>query len=311
MRQIFLSLVLCLVFGGLYSCNKTGGREFPATTVAEVDTVMIGEITMFERIVNDGEFLYAISSRTDSSLFIYSLPDLKFIASGLPKGQGPGEVQYGPLLANSNTRGVWMLGFTPGELRRFELRKDSIVAVDTAHFGQIMIVNDLIVLNDSVALFNEFPACCEIYRMTADNSSTKSFKYSDEKVTGSNSPNRASFASNSKISAIVFSYIDKIIFLDPNTLQVIKTAGDGTSLNSEQTGGLPFYSAARATTDAIYVQKVVSENNAVIEIYDNDGNPVQQIQIPMAANTFTVDETNKCLILYSDDQPDRFFKVKI
>lgn len=311
MKQIFLILIICLIFCFLPSCDKAERRESPMIIIENIDTVMFDEIAVFERIVNDGKHLYGISSRTDSTLFVYSLPELTFITCGLPKGQGPNEVQYGPLPANSNTTGVWLLGFTPGELRRFECLDDTIAVVDTTYFGRIVTVNDLTILENEVALFNEFPACCEIQRMTADGSSSESFTYSREPVTGSNSRNRASFASNGKIAAIVFSYIDKIIFLDPATLKVVKTFGEGSPLNPNAIGALPFYSVAKASPNGIYVQKVVSENEAVIEVYDNDGSPIRQLQLPIVSNTFTVDERNKFLILYNDNQPDRFFKVKI
>lgn len=110
---------LCLLAA---ACSE-GRQDGVVEEQAVVDSVVINEIAAFDFITNDGEYLYATSSRTDTSLFVYDLATLKFVASGLPKGQGPNEIQYGPMPAYSNTPGVWLMGFGPGQFRQLPMGK--------------------------------------------------------------------------------------------------------------------------------------------------------------------------------------------
>lgn len=292
----------------LCACNGEKSIDFPISFEATADTIRINEITVFDKIVNDGKFLYATSSVTDTTLFVYHLPELKFATSCLPRGGGPGEVRYGPMPAYSNTQGVWLLGFEPGEFRHFELHNGQIIANDTIFAGDFITPNDLSITDNRLVSYSAFPTSCSVYNYEAgEKKPSTQYKFSDSDDASSNSSNRAIFASNGTIAAVAFMYIDRIDFLDAKTLNKRFSVGSGHKVDANTS--YPIYVNVKATSDNIYALRLLNENKMAYEVYDNCGNGVKRITMPSEQGTFTVDERNNAIIMYNNSTPERFLRI--
>ncbi len=301
---------LFVFIGAVYlcACNGEKGVDFPISFEATVDTIRINEITVFDKIVNDGKFLYATSSVTDTTLFIYSLPELEFATSGLPRGGGPGEVRYGPMPAYSNTPGVWLLGFGPGEFRHFELQDGHVIANDTISAGDVIAPNDLSITDNQLVSYSAFPTSCSVYCYEAgEKEPSAEYEFSEYDGASSNSSDRAIFASNGTIAAVAFMYIDRIVFLDAKTLNKRFSVGSGLKVDAK--ASLPIYVNIKATSDGIYALRLLNEKEMAYEVYDNNGKGVKRITMPSEQGTFTVDERNNSIIMYNNSTPERFLRI--
>lgn len=295
---------LCLM---AVACSEERQEVFVEES-AVVDSVAINEITAFDFITNDGEYLYATSSRTDTSLFVYDLATLKCVASGLPKGQGPNEIRYGPMPAYSNTPGVWLMGFGPGQFRQFKLAAGQIVATDTLMVGRAIAANGLSIINNTTVSYSNFPQSCSISAVHAgDKEAAYSYSWSKtDNITSLEVDENAIFASNGKIAGLAYVHANKLRLLNANNFHVIKTI-DGGEASAET--NLPIYIAFQPTANALYALRLISTEEMVFEIYDNDGKLTRKIKVAAVPIVFTVDESRNRIIAYDSNTPDRFLII--
>lgn len=295
------AVALCCVMA---ACSVSQS-ESVVDAQAAVDTISIDEIAVFDFIVNDGEFLYATSSRTDTSLYVYNLADLKFIASGLPKGQGPNEIQYGPMAAYSNTAGVWLMGFGPGQFRRYKADGLQITALDTIKAGRSMAVNGLSIIDNKIVAYSDFPQSCRAVQFEAGKSSPRStYQWSKtDNLTSLQNNEAVIFASNGKIAGIAYVYANKITLLNASKFTPIrKFEGDETAEGDD----LPTYIGFEPSPNGLYALRLISREKMVFEFYDNDGNLKRRIHSDASPIVFTVDESRGRIIAYDTNHPDRF-----
>lgn len=221
---------------------------------AEVDSVQIDQIVHFDRIVNDGEYLYGVSSLTDSTLYVYSLPEIKYVMAGLRHGQGPCEVKFGPLPADSDTPGAWLYGFTTGKLMHVSIAGDSIISNDTIMVDLPLAFDNLCVIGNSRVSCSLFPARFQVCTQI-EGEEPVYYRFGEDSHDPYYSPESALFTSNAATAALAYRYADRVDFLDAVTLKPKGEAGTGEKVEPKTTE-LPVYTAIRATPDGIYALKV-------------------------------------------------------
>lgn len=295
---------LCLL---AVACSE-GHQDSVVEEQAVIDTVAINEISVFDFVTNDGKYLYATSSRTDISLFVYDLATLKFVASGLPKGLGPNEIQYGPMPAYSNTPGVWLMGFGSGQFRQFKLADGQIVATDTLTAGRAIAANGISVINNTTVSYSDFPQSCSISAFHAgDKEPAYSYSWSKtDNITSLQVEENAIFASNGKIAGLAYVHDNRLTLLDAYNFHVIRTIDGGEAPGESD---LPVYIAFQPTAGGLYALRLKSAEEMVFEIYDNDRTLTREINAPAAPVVFTVDESRNRIIAYNTNSPDHFLVI--
>ena len=309
MRKILIYFSLVLF---IYSCGNDDISS-PEKKELKSEKEVLKEIISPDFLTRVDNKLIISSSQSDSMLYVYSLPDLKYLNRTGKKGRGPGEIPFFPMFCESMNRTLYVWGYGPKTIGKFDINQNGELKVnDTIKLPIYEAFNNMHILNDSLFIYY-LPDDLRIVKFDLKNK-----RYLDIIQLKKDNHNESFYYSNRGIIAandsfVVFAYLFKkeinIYRLNDFKLhKVIK--GDyeykkpivGSSDNPK------YYTQIVAGENFFYA---LCKNDKSMEVYDYDGTFVNEFTFDITPSLFAVDENNKTIYGFANDNKYEPYLLRI
>lgn len=117
------------VAGFLAGCSGgKGGDSFGEPVALKADSIAVNAIVDPRQWVSSGDYAAVLGNKTDTALFVFSLPDFGFMYSALTRGEGPDELGMWPDLyaGYADDGGFYVEDFTKNFTRLYMPGRDSL-----------------------------------------------------------------------------------------------------------------------------------------------------------------------------------------
>jgi hypothetical protein len=287
-------------------------KVFPVEKQLTAKEIPIEEIIDLERstFVIVGDFFVFASPRTDTVIFIYSLPDFHFVKCFGIKGQGPNDFLE-PEIVNSNTTDLYLFGNSNSELlKKFDIHasdENKLVIKEYKLSGIPYGIRNLTVINDSILFyFDDIPMKIGLKSFDLKLGkmiNSREIKVEERHQHENEYRNIGTLSANEHTLSYSYLYQNRIDFMyhDFSIKKIIKGDKQSIRINpSDIRDSKFFYTAYYAGKEKTYFlywgfSPNKSENNKqYIEVYDREGNPLIKYKLDITIYRFTVDEkTNR------------------
>jgi len=120
MRKI---LIFCSLLLFINSC-RNDDISSPEKKELKSEKEILKEIISPDFLTRIDNKLIISSSQSDHMLYIYSLPDLKYLHSTGTKGRGPDEIPLFPMFCESLNQTLYVWGYGPKTIRKFDINQN-------------------------------------------------------------------------------------------------------------------------------------------------------------------------------------------
>lgn len=316
---------LIYLFIGLlsfFSCTEqTISIVFPVEKSLKAIKVPVNETFSADFITKKSDYLFIISAQSDTTIYMYSLPDLKFVRNFGLKGKGPGEFQL-PMFVESSGDDLILWGFSKLNLvRRFAIDSNArIVKREDYYLKKYETFNQMRLIRDSIFVYSLVPTNYVVREYDLKNRQDLGkieFETDRDNDNPSLYSNRGVMTANDSSIVYTYNFKRQIDIYDSKTLALKKTlVGD----YKYQKPSEDFNANVKYYLDVVPGKKYFyalyrgdSERNATermdaVEVFTYDGTPVVKYTFDIAPNLFYVDEANGVMYGYVYKYPDAIFK---
>lgn len=319
MKKLFYPFICLLSF---FSCtNHTTSIVFPVEKSLSAIQVPVNEMFSADFITKKSNYLFIISVNSDTTIYMYSLPDLKFVKNFGLKGKGPEEFQL-PMFVESSGDDLILWGYSKLNLvRRFAIDSNAhIVKKKDYHLKKYETFNQMHLIRDSILVYSLVPTQYVIQEYDLKNqeySGKIELKPDQDNDNPSLYSNRGVMTANDSSIVYVYNFKRQIDIYDSETLSLKKTlAGNYTYQKPTNhfnenvkyyldviPGKKYFYALYRGDSE-----KNAAENTDAVEVFTYDGTPVIRYKFDISPDIFYVDEENGVMYGYVYKYPDVLFK---
>ena len=258
-------------------------------------------------MIQKGDYLVIESIPSSKMLFVYSVPDLRFVCATGSKGSGPEEFPSIPFLVNSQIDSIYVFGYALRHLKSMTV--DSAAGVRLAERYSLPFheaFNSMHLLKDSVLVYQT---------VMPPQYSIKKYNLRQNEMIGElkmerESPqeelawdlSRGKMAANDSVIVYVYQYKNQIDLYDLETLELKKRIVGEYKLQQPTFKDEELYYVSAFAGKKYFYALFKGERNAegknpsnTIEVYDYDGNPVALYRFDMPPLYFYPDEKNNCI----------------
>lgn len=155
MKYNLFCLLLILLL--LSACTKPhkDGTFFAESKKLLAEKIRVNEMFSPDFVTKSGENFIISNSKSDTTLFFYETPSLKFkFATGM-KGKGPDEIQTFPMFCHTlNDKYLYIRGYSPMSIKKISLESDNdLLFVDEYNLGKYDEYNFMNIINDSLFIY--------------------------------------------------------------------------------------------------------------------------------------------------------------
>ena len=156
MRKLLWVLSLAVP---LFSCGDrdtavTAKRAFPQEKRIQAVKCPVGDVMDPSYMIQKGDYLLVQSGQPQKQLFVFTVPDLRFVCATGNQGRGPEEFSTFPTLVESRTDTLYVFGYAYRHLK--SLKVDSAARVHLTECYEIPlheVFNHMHLIDDSVLLY--------------------------------------------------------------------------------------------------------------------------------------------------------------
>ena len=319
-----LKLYIFIIAICLGSCTSHTTIQFPQNKLLHAEKVPINEIFDGHFLTVNENNLFIQSYRTDSMLFIYSVPNLKFIKATGKKGRGPGEFNMLKFVGARNNY-IYLSGYSnPFLINKYKidsLGNPFLINTFTCQNSKHTIFNQMQIIQDSILLYNNCAYGLGIVKYdlrTNKELNDIPFKEDNKHIPTCNS-NWGTMTANDSVIVYVYSNKRQIDLYDVNTL----------ALKKRIIGNYKYVKPSNPMTDIYYYVNVIGtdkyfyamycglpyqeskENTNTLEVYDYEGNPIIKYSFDFSPSTeFCVDEKNGMIYSYKSQNGNQDFLLR-
>ena len=312
---------VCTVLAGLFfGCGGAEDVVFPVTKHLTAEKIPLKEIVYPEEVtLADGYFVVSCS-QTDSLLYFYTVPDLRFAGSGGRIGEGPDEFTYAPgFCGNKDNRLILYGGFGPGKLREAHLDSIGDVALGKWYkLGHPEILNKPYIKDDSVLIYSTL-FNVKKYDMAHGKPLGEVYLREPGSENSTFNPDMGYVAANDSSAVYVYHYKNRIDLFDCETLKLKKSI---TGPGEVKIGRLDFsntnyyYVNVIASKNRFYTVKKIGDKAAekhryAMQVFDNDGNPIVEYTFDIPPGAFAVDEQRGYIYSFNGYYQDYLMRYKL
>lgn len=321
MKKLFYLFIGVFLFCSCTHTQNTTSIVFPAEKSLTAIKVPVNEVFSADFITKKGDYLFVISAGSDTTIYMYTLPDLKFMKNFGVKGKGPDEFQL-PMFVESSKEDLILWGFSKLNLvRRFAIDSTAnIVKEEDYYLKKYETFNQMHLIRDSIFIYSLVPTNYVIREYDLKNQEYLG-KIDIAPDRDNDNPslysNRGVMTANDSSIVYVYNFKRQIDIYDSETLSLKKTlAGDYTYRKPTERfdenvkyyldvvpGKKYFYALYRGDSE-----KNVPENIDVVEVFTYDGTPVVKYRFDISPDLYYVDEENGIMYGYVYRYPDVLFK---
>ena len=309
MGKFLLTLLFVILL--LWGCNQnvhiTEKMVFPFEKKIQVVKFPVGEVMDPSYMIQKGEYLLVESGQPQKQLFVFTVPDLRFVCATGNKGRGPEEFPVFPTLVESRTDTFYVFGYAHRHLK--SLAVDSAARVHLTERYEIPMYeafNKMHLIDDSVLLYETvMPPQYTVHKYDLKNR-----KSIDELKIERETPeseltfdtSRGSIAANDSVMIYVYLYKNQIDIYDVKDFRLKRRIvgvykPQKPAFRDEELyylGVIPGDKYFYALFKGERTEKGENRSNT-IEVYDYDGNPVALYRFDIPPLYFYPDEKNNCI----------------
>ena len=309
MRKLLWVLSLAVP---LFSCGDrdtavTAKRAFPQEKRIQAVKCPVGDVMDPSYMIQKGDYLLVRSGQPKKQLFVFTVPDLRFVCATGNQGRGPEEFSTFPTLVESRTDTFYVFGYAHRHLK--SLAVDSAARVHLTECYEIPlheVFNHMHLIDDSVLLYETvmLPQYA-VYKYDLKNR-----KSIDELKIERETPeseltfdtSRGYMAANDSVMIYVYLYKNQIDIYDVKDFRLkrrivgVYKPQKPAFRNKElyYLGVIPGDKYFYALFKGARTEKGENRSNT-IDVYDYDGNPVALYRFDIPPLYFYPDEKNNCI----------------
>jgi len=323
----FSIIIFCICF--FYSCNqKVEYQKVDPFFISKRELVSVkyfsDEILHPDFMTRIGNILVISSTKSDSMLFYYHLPDMKLIEKTGRKGNAADEFHAFPMFCHTQTNNtLYIWGYTPISIKKITLNNEKDLEQTKTYNVSYESFNYMHVIKDSLLVYY-LPDNLEIKKINLENnvslgqvnlkkdSHNESFFYS----------NRGMIIAND--SSVVHSYLFKrrIDIYDIETLKLKTVIGDTNNKVNIVEGdfnNVRYHYVNLVAGEKYFYALYSGHNNQEdptgrknkIEVYDYDGNPIIEYTFDIPPLLYTIDEKNQMIYGFNNFYEDYLLSYKM
>ena len=315
---LFLGVVLAI------ACTHKEFYSFTNEKNLEMISVKIDEILLADFMIKKGDYLFMISTRSDSMVYLYALPDLQYCKSFGIKGKGPGEFIL-PMFVEAPGNDVYIWGYSGVRLIRcFSVDSNAHITVkQDYHLDKYETFNFMHLIRDSICVYSLMPTqpLVKLYDLKNGKNMGELKIGSKNRVNSYLSDGDGVMAANDSVIIVAYHYKKQIDIYDVSTLKLKKRLiGDyrPQKLTDDFTENEYHYVDIVAGQKRFYAlyrgcrNKDAKENSDILESFDYDGNPVIKYKFnDLSPDIFYVDDEAAVLYGYKSAYPDLMLKYEL
>ena len=309
MRKLLWVLSLAVP---LFSCGDrdtavTAKRAFPQEKRIQAVKCPVGDVMDPSYMIQKGDYLLVRSGQPKKQLFVFTVPDLRFVCATGNQGRGPEEFSTFPTLVESRTDTFYVFGYAHRHLK--SLAVDSAARVHLTECYEIPlheVFNHMHLIDDSVLLYETvmLPQYA-VYKYDLKNrKSIDELKIERETLESELTfdTSRGHMAANDSVMIYVYLYKNQIDIYDVKDFRLkrrivgVYKPQKPAFRNKElyYLGVIPGDKYFYALFKGERTEKGENRSNT-IEVYDYDGNPVALYRFDIPPLYFYPDEKNNCI----------------
>ena len=317
-NKTLLLLLGLFFFSACKKENRTNTFSFPQEIKLDVKTEInfdeIGPLINPLDLYMKNDYLFISSSKTDSILYIYSLPDIKYINSYGRQGAGPDEFGGCFCFCKSSNNFIYFKGYSnPMQIGSYKVDKNGSPIIQQRYkLKHAVMTNFVSILNDSIYLYFDIDQLTIVQVNLKNGKKIRDLKLEkDDHKEPYFYSNQGVLASNGNSIVYTYSYKKQIDIYDINLSlkktiiwdykNIKPTVGDFDNAIHHYlnvyAGEKYFYALYSGMSEKS--NSKTPQKNYSLEVYDYDGNPVIKYALEKIPVSFTVDE--KRGLLYGFD----------
>lgn len=310
-NNFLLVFFVCLV--SLTACQNREdiNKNFPLEKQLHAVKIPIKEIIDMacSNVVVVNNRIVITSPRTDTVVYVYSLPDFNLLRCFGTKGQGPNEFQE-PYIVASNMEHLYLYGYNN---QNFMKKLNIFSSSENLVLKEFTLMNiyhglrNLTVINDSVLYYfegKEFHLSLQSYNLI----SGKSMHQRELKVKEYHNldwaySNNGILSANEQTVAYAYEYKNKIDFMnrDFSIKKIIRGEQAQIQINNyDMQDNKIYYLGYYSGKEKFYFlyqgcsknDMEKEEKRKYIEVYSQEGDPLVRYQLDSLIYNFTIDEKN-------------------
>lgn len=265
------------------------------------------------------KYLMISSRQTDTLLYFYSIPDLKYLGSGCMRGGGPGEYPSNHLQFGYTSNDKVYTWDTRLNIREVQLDASGhVFSKEKFKLKRFQILNHIYIINDEVLLYNDVDNL-EIIKQ--DLVSASIMGHISLKKDGNKNPSfdsgRGKLIANDSVIVYLYAYQDRIDIYDLNSLERKKSivSSGRTSRNISPGGKYNQYNingiAGEKYFYSTYVTDQTLDRSYVIRAYDYNGKLYAEYSFDVFPERYAVDEKNGYIYGYNTNYENSLLRYKL
>lgn len=284
----------------------------------------IDEILLADFMIKKGNYLFMISTRSDSMIYVYTLPELQYCKSFGIKGKGPGEFIL-PMFVEAPGDDVYIWGYSDVRLIRcFSIDSNANMTVKQDYrLNKYETFNFMHLIRDSICVYSLMPTqpLIKLYDLKNRKNVGELEIESNDRVNSYLSDGDGVMAANDSVIIVAYYYKKQIDIFDVSTLKLKKRLTgefrhqkltDDFTKNEYHyvdivAGSKRFYALYRGCRNGD-----AKENSDVLESFDYNGNPIIKYKFnDLSPDIFYADDEAAILYGYKSAYPDLVLKYKL
>lgn len=313
-------LLLALI--GFVSC-RSEDKSMPFASFGEIktlvgDTLSFNEIIAPDFLMLKGQSMFVVSSKSDTMLWQYALPEMTLLGSGGIKGQGKDEFALFPMFCRSYSENLYIWGYTPFVIKGYSLNAEQELSLSVRYtLPEYESFNQMHLLCDSLLVYSAIPSEYAIKKINL-HTGKEDGRIDIEKDDHKESffyRNRGLVAANDKFIVYAYCYKKQIDIYHLDNMELYKRLCD-TMVRPEITIGdfehtVQYYVNLVAGKDYIYALCEGKEKKYSLEVFSFEGESIAKYEFDIVPFLFDVDEHTGDLYGYNADCDDCFLRFHL
>ena len=298
--------------------NSIEFQPFEKESLLTCEMVFMDDVIAPDFMQINNHSLFIVSSRSDSMLYQYSLPDMKPLYRGGTQGQGEPEFSLFPMLCKSFSNLLYVWGYTPFTIKSFEVKEDTAISFRRSYrlplYGSF---NQMHVIHDSILVYNAMPDKLAIKKVNLNQGKEMgeiTFETEDH-MESFFYKNRGLVAANDRYIVYAYYYKKQIDIYDAETMQLHKRLTNGDKEPHIQVGDFEgnktYYVNIVSGTDCFYALCKDGDKDYALEVFDYEGRSKAKYKFDIIPFLFAVDEEDGVLYGYNSNYEDYLLKYAL
>lgn len=313
---LYLSIVLLLA-SCRFAPESTRFLPFEQEATLTAEKIYMENATAPDYMLVKNHHLLVSSSRSDSMLCLYSLPDLKLLRQGGLKGGGENDFALFPMFCRNFTDEVCIWGYTPLTIKRFSIGEGGALCLQKTYtLPHYESFNQMHLLQDSILIYSAIPNDFAIKKLNLNQGKETGkieFETEDHQETFFYKE-RGILAANEQYIVYAYFFKKQIDIYDAATLQLHKRLREGDEEPAIRLGDLEgnahYYVNVVAGEKQFYALCREKDSYA-LEVFDYEGRPVAKYRFDVVPSLFDIDEEAGVLYGYNEAWEDYFLRYKL